>query len=679
MVHSERRPARLQPRCSRVSEDVLPVVVDTARGAPLQIVAGTIIAERYEVEARLGRGGMASVYRVRHLGLGSRHALKVLQYADADLAQRLVREGQLQGSLSHPNVLKVSDLVEVDGAPGLVLEYVAGWTLAEVLARGPLSAEQVDWLARGILSGVVAAHAHGLIHRDLKPSNVLLAWADGVAVPKVADFGLARAVDAATLADRLTRGALGTPGYMAPEQVVDAASADHRADVFSLGALLYELVTTERAFDGENVYAVLESVRAGSYVPPGDRVDQLPPRWERAIVGALQPDLESRIPDTASLLQTWTEDRPPPTPPTDWPLPEPEDPEQFWLSSVALEPEHPTLDDLMERAEETAIATHLQACAACRLDLRLYRETFALEPELPAVRPPWQMGLVASLVAVPLVLGVLIMTAGQANVLPDGGVFSVLLLVAGIAEVGLLTALGVRVSRGRADSLQKWLAPCLLPALVGTVGAAVGIGQMAGVLVEAENPAELFEMGLPMALRVEWSGWVLAALGLLVAAAALTRETIGGKLTIRWPPVALSVVGGLGLWLGAVWLQTDSVATFFAWLVLVAATLTVSGIPAADERGWRVGLLSSLAVVAAARAAHVSNVQAAPLADLGFDGLFCAGWVAVVALSLGIALRTTPRPPPARHWVSVGFLLAIAAATSLWVDWVTAVARGLLG
>ena len=272
----------------------------------MELDPGTVI-DRYEVETRLGKGGMATVYRVRHTGLGTRFALKVLSHVEDDLVRRLVREGRLQGALSHPNVLKVSDLVDVGGSPGLILEYVSGWTLSELLEH-PLTRPQIDWLARGMLAGVVAAHDNGLIHRDIKPDNVLLAWSkEGYPVPKVADFGLARLVEAAAVTGRLTRGSLGTPGYMAPEQVVDAASVDARADVFSLGAVLYEMVTGERAFPGGHAFEVLDRVRIGEYRPPMELSADLPPAWVRAIDGALVGDEDARTQDVATLLAHWTE------------------------------------------------------------------------------------------------------------------------------------------------------------------------------------------------------------------------------------------------------------------------------------------------------------------------------------------------------------------------------------
>jgi Tol biopolymer transport system component len=161
----------------------------------------------------------------------------------------------------------------------------------------------VDALARGLLAGIAAAHAHGLVHRDLKPGNVLLDVVDGAVVPKIADFGLAKVVASAPDATATRSGmAMGTPPYMAPEQIRDASRTDARADVFSAGAILYELVAGRRAFDGADTWEVFSAVQEGRYAPLPDGT---PPAWIAAIAGALAVDRDARIPTAAALLAAW--------------------------------------------------------------------------------------------------------------------------------------------------------------------------------------------------------------------------------------------------------------------------------------------------------------------------------------------------------------------------------------
>jgi serine/threonine protein kinase len=271
------------------------------------LLPGTIV-DRYTVEAVLGAGGIAVVYRVRHNTLDSLHALKVLTITSAAIRQRLIQEGRVQASLRHPNILAVTDIVEVDGAPGLIMEYVEGPTLELLLQRERLTFDRAEKLGLGIIAGVSEAHARGLIHRDLKPANVLLAMAGASYVPKVADFGLVKLLTEGGLGLSSTRTGLtmGTPRYMAPEQIRDAKNVDQRADIFSLGAVLYELVTGQQAFPGDDVIDLFNSIATGNFIRPKKLVPTLPSAVEEAIVGALEVDRDERIPDCQTLLSTWT-------------------------------------------------------------------------------------------------------------------------------------------------------------------------------------------------------------------------------------------------------------------------------------------------------------------------------------------------------------------------------------
>jgi hypothetical protein len=252
--------------------------------------------DRFEVEEILGQGGMATVYRVRHTTLGSLHALKVLDLPFPSIRARLVQEGRVQARLRHPHIVAVTDLIEVEGSPGLIMEYVHGPTLQAWLHDNRADAATAARVMSGILDAVAFAHREGLIHRDLKPGNVLLQDVDGRLFPKVTDFGLAKLLGGTAAEHRTRTGfAMGTPGYMAPEQIRSAKDVDARADVFALGCIVYELWTGVRAFPSEDVFVTLELMEAGRYVDPRTHVPSIPDTVVDAIRGALAPEREHRL------------------------------------------------------------------------------------------------------------------------------------------------------------------------------------------------------------------------------------------------------------------------------------------------------------------------------------------------------------------------------------------------
>jgi serine/threonine protein kinase len=264
--------------------------------------------DRYRVEGLLGEGGMASVYRVRHRDLGSAHALKVLHHGWPALRQRLLAEGRAQAALRHANVVAVTDTIDVGGRPGLVMDLVDGPTLDALIDSRELSFDEIDTLAEGIIRGVAAAHRRGVVHRDLKPSNVLVAEEDGRLVPKVSDFGIAKVLEDDPSGGNRTRTgmAMGTPAYMAPEQVRDAKNVDHRADIWSLGAILYELVTRRQPFPQADLFEIMNAVCQGRYTSVDELRPDAPARARAAIAGALVVDREQRIPDCETLLAIWS-------------------------------------------------------------------------------------------------------------------------------------------------------------------------------------------------------------------------------------------------------------------------------------------------------------------------------------------------------------------------------------
>ncbi len=236
------------------------------------------VVERYEIEALLGEGGMARVYRVRHALLGSLHALKVLRtelVLDDDIRQRFLSEGRIQAQLRHPHVAAVTDLVSAEGIAGLVMEYLEGRSLGDRIDQdGPLTAEEVWEVFGPILDAMDHAHANGVVHRDLKPSNLFLCDAvRGRVRPVVLDFGIAKIQDDAAITAFRTRKTqmgtrMGTVVYMSPEQVRSATEVDARSDIFSLGAILYETLIGEPPFGGESDFEVMQRIVDGDYPDP---------------------------------------------------------------------------------------------------------------------------------------------------------------------------------------------------------------------------------------------------------------------------------------------------------------------------------------------------------------------------------------------------------------------------
>ncbi len=222
----------------------------------------------YELMEVLGQGGMGVVWKARHDGLNRLVALKRLRSADATSAEalaRFCREAESIARLRHPNIVQIYDIGEHDGEPYLALEYVNGGSLAERLASGPLPTEQAAMLVETLARAIHHAHEHGILHRDLKPGNVMLSE-DGS--PKISDFGLAKQLDSAT-AHTQTGAILGTPSYMAPEQASSGEMAvGPAADVYALGAILYETLTGRPPFRGPTVLDTLAQVREREPVPP---------------------------------------------------------------------------------------------------------------------------------------------------------------------------------------------------------------------------------------------------------------------------------------------------------------------------------------------------------------------------------------------------------------------------
>src|SRR5258705_6568256 len=276
----------------------------------MALTSGTRLGP-YECLTPLGGGGMGEVYRAGDTRLERTVAIKILPphlSDDATLRQRFEREAKAISSLNHPHICVLHDVGRQDGTDFLVMEYLEGETLAKRLEKGPLPLAQVLQFGIQIADALDKAHRNGLVHRDLKPGNIMLTPSGA----KLLDFGLAKAAVPLAAGATLTAAAthttpvthqgtiVGTFQYMSPEQI-EGKELDGRSDIFSLGAVLYEMLTGQRAFEGKSQLSVVSAILEKEPAPISSLKPMTPPALDHAIRRSLAKEVEKRWQRAADL------------------------------------------------------------------------------------------------------------------------------------------------------------------------------------------------------------------------------------------------------------------------------------------------------------------------------------------------------------------------------------------
>jgi serine/threonine-protein kinase len=261
---------------------------------------------KYELERRIGRGGMGEVWSARHPGLRRSVALKVLRDVDAPARARFEREVAALSELRHPNTVRVLDYGATEsGAAFFAMELLVGPTLSEVVAEhGPLAPARVAHIGKQIARALGEAHAKGMAHRDIKPANLILAEAGGEPdFVKIIDFGIVRLHDDAARSSRADPEFVGTPKYMAPEVVAGASEGDARSDVYALGAVMFFLLTGTPPFVADSTAGVLVAHLKQTVPMPSRRVGTLPAALEALVLRCLSKNPADRPQDGLELAR----------------------------------------------------------------------------------------------------------------------------------------------------------------------------------------------------------------------------------------------------------------------------------------------------------------------------------------------------------------------------------------
>ncbi|MBX3186655.1 MAG: serine/threonine protein kinase [Labilithrix sp.] len=270
-------------------------------------LSGDVVADKYEIGRPLGKGGMGVVLEARHKKLGQRVAIKFLMpdaLASEEALVRFDREARAAALLRSPYVVRVQDVdTTEDGLPFIVMEYVEGRDLgSEIRSRGKIPvAEAVDWALQAC-AGLAEAHARGIVHRDIKPSNLYLCREATGQVVKVMDFGVSKLLGSKGEIDLTSaETAVGTPSYMAPEQLISARAIDHRVDVWAMGVVLYRAVSGRLPFIGENPTTLAIAIATAAPAPLAEVAPEVPRGLASAVMRALQREPDARYADMIEL------------------------------------------------------------------------------------------------------------------------------------------------------------------------------------------------------------------------------------------------------------------------------------------------------------------------------------------------------------------------------------------
>jgi serine/threonine protein kinase len=267
--------------------------------APSSVSPGQVFG-KYVIKRVMAEGGMATVYEANHQRLGHRVAIKILArhlLAKRDIVERFEREARAAARIESPHVVRVVDVdVSDEGRPYIVMEYLEGRDLeAELRERGQLAIGDAIAYILEASAAVSVAHKVGVVHRDLKPANIFLAQEGGRRTVKVLDFGISKVTSANEVSATSTQTMLGTPLYMSPEQVRSARDVDGRADIWSLGVVLYEALSGQLPFLREDASGVIAAIVADPITPIGQLRPDLPPALAAVIMKALEKDRTQRF------------------------------------------------------------------------------------------------------------------------------------------------------------------------------------------------------------------------------------------------------------------------------------------------------------------------------------------------------------------------------------------------
>lgn len=266
-------------------------------------MSSKIIAGRYELLEKIGDGGMAVVYKAKCRLLNRYVAVKILKpefVNDAKFLENFRKESHAAASLSHPNIVNVYDVGKEGNINYIVMELVSGQPLSELIREeAPIDYKRAVELTRQIASGLSVAHKHNIIHRDVKPHNILITE-DGVA--KITDFGIAKAVKTTTIVDQTAEAIMGSVHYFSPEQA-RGGYVDEKSDIYSLGIVMYEMLTGNVPFDGENPVNVALKHINEEMIPPSKLVSGIPPRIEQIVMKATSKFPTSRFSSADEMIK----------------------------------------------------------------------------------------------------------------------------------------------------------------------------------------------------------------------------------------------------------------------------------------------------------------------------------------------------------------------------------------